>query len=79
MANGVPLGDFEDVTRSITRWEDRCHAWSAREGHEELGRTALAAGHRLSAGEHLTRAAVCFHSGKFLFVTDLDQIARRWP
>ncbi|HSK22946.1 MAG TPA: alpha/beta fold hydrolase [Egicoccus sp.] len=75
VANGVPLSDFEDVTGSLSRWEDWCAAWSARaEIHETLGREALAAGNTISAGEHLTRAAVCFHFGKFLFVNDLGQM-----
>ena len=37
VANGVPLADFEEVTASVTRWEDWCSAWSARAAvHEEL-------------------------------------------
>jgi 2,6-dihydroxypseudooxynicotine hydrolase len=38
--------------------------------HEALGRVALNEARRLSAGEHLTTAAVCYHFGKFLFVHD---------
>ncbi|MGQ0525016.1 MAG: alpha/beta hydrolase family protein [Betaproteobacteria bacterium] len=73
--NGVPLTDFQEVTASIDRWEDWCSAWSARAAiHEELGGKALAAGFRLSAGEHYTRAAVCYHFGKFLFVNDMAQM-----
>ena len=75
VSNGVPLTDFEEVTAGIERWEDWCRAWSARGAvHEELGRTALADGRRLSAGEHLTRAAVCYHFSKFVFVVDYDQM-----
>ncbi|MBI2294670.1 MAG: alpha/beta hydrolase [Betaproteobacteria bacterium] len=73
--NGVPLADFEEVTASVERWEDWCAAWSARAAvHEELGNQALADGFKLSAGEHFTRAAVCYHFGKFLFVNDMDQM-----
>lgn len=76
VTNGVPLTDFEQITSGLTRWEDWCAAWSARaEIHEQLGREALADGHELSAGEHLTRAALCFHFGKFLFVHDPEQMA----
>jgi 2,6-dihydroxypseudooxynicotine hydrolase len=39
--------------------------------HERLAREALTAGHRRSAGEHFTRAGVCYHFAKFLFVHDL--------
>jgi len=75
VSNGVPLTDFEEVTAGIERWEDWCRAWRARGAvHEELGRTALADGRRLSAGEHLTRAAVCYHFSKFVFVVDYAQM-----
>jgi dienelactone hydrolase len=71
VANGVPLTDFQEVTASIARWEDWCDAWSARAAiHEAMGRTALADGYTLSAGEHLTTAGVCYHFAKFLFVND---------
>src|ERR1035437_2317267 len=73
--NGVPLTDFQEVTASVERWEDWCSAWSARAAiHEELGKQALADGYKLSAGEHYTRAAVCYHIGKFLFVNDMTQM-----
>jgi 2,6-dihydroxypseudooxynicotine hydrolase len=73
--NGVPLVDFQEVTASVDRWEDWCAAWSARAAiHEELGDRALAEGFKRSAGEHYTRAAVCYHFGKFLFVNDLEQM-----
>ena len=75
VANGVPLADFEEVTASVSRWEDWCSAWSARAAlHEEMGNKALAGGYTLSAGEHFTRAAVCYHFGKFLFVNDMAQM-----
>ena len=75
VSNGVPLTDFEEVTAGIERWEDWCQAWSARAViHEALGRQVLAEGCRLSAGEHLTRAAVCYHFSKFVFVIDYEQM-----
>ncbi|HEX6002625.1 MAG TPA: YqiA/YcfP family alpha/beta fold hydrolase [Burkholderiales bacterium] len=75
VVNGVPLTDFQEVTAGVDRWEDWCRAWSARAAiHEGLGDTSLAAGFKLSAGEHYTRAAVCYHFGKFLFVNDLDEM-----
>jgi len=75
VSNGVPLTDFEEVTAGIERWEEWCRAWSARAAvHEELGRKALADGYKLSAGEHLTRAAVCYHFSKFVFVVDYEQM-----
>ena len=75
VANGVALTDFEEVTASIASWDEWCSAWSKRAAiHERMGREALAARKFLSAGEHLNRAAVYYHFGKFLFVHDLVQM-----
>ena len=69
------LADFEDVTGSLERWEDWCAAWSARAGvHEELGRSALKENFKLTAGEHLVRAAIYYHFAKFVFVQDPKQM-----
>jgi 2,6-dihydroxypseudooxynicotine hydrolase len=75
ISNGVILADFEDVTAGIDRWEDWCGAWSARAAvHEKLGRETLAAGYKLTAAEHLSRAAVYYHFGKFLAVHDIAEM-----
>jgi 2,6-dihydroxypseudooxynicotine hydrolase len=75
VANGVVLTDFEEVTASIASWDDWCRAWSERAAlHEQLGREALAKKKFLSAGEHLNRAGVYYHFGKFLFVHDMPQM-----
>ena len=75
VANGVPLSDFEEVTASCERWEDWCRLWSERAAiHEALGATALAQGNTLTGAGHYTRAAVCYHFGKFLFVIDPAQM-----
>jgi 2,6-dihydroxypseudooxynicotine hydrolase len=75
VTNGVALSDFEDVTAAIGSWDDWCAAWSKRAAvHEEMGREALAAKKFLSAGDHLQRAGVYYHFGKFLFVQDLAQM-----
>jgi 2,6-dihydroxypseudooxynicotine hydrolase len=69
VSNGISLAEFEEVTASLERREDWCKAWCAKgEGHEKLGRDALAQGYRLTAGEHLTRAAMYYHFAKFVFV-----------
>ena len=71
------LADFEEVTGALARWEDWCEAWSARARvHENLGRSALAEGYRLTAGEHLVRASIYFHFAKFVFVQDPQQMRR---
>ena len=75
VTNGVPLADFQDVTGSITRWEEWCAAWSDRAArHEAMGEAALAAGHALTAAEHFTTAGVEYHFGKFLNVHDRDEM-----
>jgi len=74
---GVPLADFDEVTASITRWDDWCAVWSARAAeHEKLGREALAGGCNISAASHLTRAALCYHFGKFMFVHKPEEMRR---
>ncbi len=75
VANGVPFSDFHEVAAGVTRWEDWCSAWSARgDIHRALGEETLAEGYRLSAGAHFTRAGVCYHFGKFLFVNDIAEM-----
>ncbi len=75
VSNGVALTDFEEVTAAIPTWDDWCRAWSARAAvHEAMGREALARRKFLSAGEHLQRAGVYYHFGKFVFVHDLVQM-----
>lgn len=75
IANGVPLADFQEVTASVERWEDWCRAWSDRAAvHEAIGEEALKSGYGLSAAEHFTRAAVCYHFAKFVFVHDVEQM-----
>jgi dienelactone hydrolase len=74
---GVPLVDFEEVTAGISRWDEWCAAWSRRGAdHESLGRDALAQGYRLTAAAHYTRAALCHHFGKFMFVHAIDEMRR---
>jgi 2,6-dihydroxypseudooxynicotine hydrolase len=75
VSNGVLLADFEEVTASLERWDDWCAAWSKRAAvHEDLGRKALEDGFRLTAGEHLVRAAIYYHFAKFVFVHDVKQM-----
>jgi len=75
VSNGVLLADFEDVTGSLERWEDWCAAWSKRAAvHEELGHEAYENAYRMTASEHLIRAAIYYHFAKFVFVQDLKQM-----
>jgi 2,6-dihydroxypseudooxynicotine hydrolase len=75
VANGVALTDFEEVTAGVATWNDWCRAWSDKAAvHEAMGREALANRKFISAGEHLQRAGVYYHFGKFLFVHDVAQM-----
>lgn len=75
VANGVPLTDFQEVTAGIERWPEWCAAWSQRAAtHDALGDAVFAQGNKLSASEHWTRAAVCYHFAKFVFVEDMIQM-----
>lgn len=68
------MTDFQEVTSSLGSWSDWCAAWSDRAAiHEELAREALDSGHARTAGDAYTRAALCYHFGRFLFVEDLEQ------
>ena len=74
-ANGVTAGDFERITSVLATWDDWCSGWSqVAAEHEQLGRNALAAGRDMSAGAHLSQAAVYYHFAKFLFVSDPRQM-----
>ena len=42
--------------------------------HEDLGRESLKGGFKLTAGEHLIRAAIYYHFAKFVFVQDTKQM-----
>src|SRR2546423_6795355 len=75
VSTAVLLADVGEVTAGIGRWEDWCRAWCERgEVHEALGREALAQGYKLTAGEHLVRAAMYYHFAKFVFVHDQKQM-----
>src|SRR5258708_15839392 len=75
VSNGVLLADFEEVTAGIERWEDWCAAWCERgKVHEALGREALKEGFKLTAGEHLVRAAMYYRFAEVVFVHDQKQM-----
>ncbi|HEY6383455.1 MAG TPA: alpha/beta hydrolase, partial [Pseudolabrys sp.] len=75
VANGVVLTDFEELTGSLSSYNDWCSAWSARAAHhEQLGREALKKKHLLTAGECLQRAGIYYHFASFLFVHDQAQM-----
>jgi 2,6-dihydroxypseudooxynicotine hydrolase len=77
IAHGIAVGDFNEVTRDLTSWDQWCRAWCERGRlHAEMARAAEDAVRTVSAGEHYVAAALCHHYGKFLFVQDLDTMRR---
>jgi 2,6-dihydroxypseudooxynicotine hydrolase len=75
--NGVLPADLARVATGIVSWHEWCDAWiDVAAEHEGLGRAALAAGRLLSAGEHLRRAAVSYHFGRFVYFEDLELAGR---
>jgi pimeloyl-ACP methyl ester carboxylesterase len=77
LCNGVDPSDYERLAGSIKEWDQWSDAWSSVASlHEGLGREALAAGRSLSAGMHLSQAAVYFHFAKFFWVHDVEEMRR---
>ena len=75
ITSGIPLADFHEATDGIEHWEDWLPRWSARaEIHAALGHQALDNKNKLSAGEHLTTAALLYHFGKFMAVQFPDEM-----
>jgi 2,6-dihydroxypseudooxynicotine hydrolase len=73
--NGVAVADFNNVTASVMKWADWSDAWvAAGSVHEQLGREAIEQERFLSAGNHLSTAAVYYHFGKFVFVDYPDKM-----
>ena len=75
ISNGVPLADYQAVSKAISSMDDWGPAWVARaETHEAMGMAALEAGNSISAGGHLQTAGVVYHFAKFIMVGDLDRM-----
>ena len=75
LANGL---DYLDVRRTldlVDGWEDWAPAWtSTADTYATLGQQALASGHRVTAAEHLRRAALTLQFAQFVLT---DQPERR--
>jgi dienelactone hydrolase len=74
LSNYVTPWEFEQLKAEITSYEQWCSAWSrlARE-HLARGDEALAAGHRLTAGDAYLRGALAYHWASFVFTHDQAQ------
>jgi pimeloyl-ACP methyl ester carboxylesterase len=74
LSNYVTPWEFEQLKAEIKEYGQWCGRWSqhARE-HLSRGDEALAAGHRLTAGDAYLRAALAYHWASFVFTHDQVQ------
>src|SRR5258708_5854401 len=74
LSNYVTPWEFEQLRAEITDYEQWCGAGS-RHAREPLARgdEALAAGHRLTAGDAYLRGALAYHWASFVFTHDQAQ------
>jgi alpha-beta hydrolase superfamily lysophospholipase len=71
LANGIDFFDLRRMLDAIGSWDDWADVWTAdADRYEGLGRAALATGHRVTAAEHLRRAALTLQFGQFVLTDD---------
>lgn len=74
LSNYVSPWEFEQLREQITDYEQWCGAWCRQaESHLQRGDEALAAGHRLTAGDAYLRAGLFYHWASFMFSHDQGQ------
>ena len=77
LANGIDYFDVRRMLEEIDGWDDWAPVWSAAaERYAVLGQAALKAGHRVTAAEHLRRAALTLQFGQFV-LTDQPELRRQ--
>jgi dipeptidyl aminopeptidase/acylaminoacyl peptidase len=71
LANGIDWFDLTRTLDAVAGWDDWADAWTATaDRYEQLGRAALADGHRVTAAEHLRRAALTLQFAQFVLTDD---------
>lgn len=71
LANGIDYFDLTRTLEAVEDWSDWADAWSATAtAYERLGDEALTAGHRVTAAEHLRRAALTLQFAQFVLTDD---------
>jgi 2,6-dihydroxypseudooxynicotine hydrolase len=71
LADGIDFNDIEAVRERLGRWEEWPKAWAERgDRYLAWARECLARGHRLTAGESLVRASLCYHFGQIAALHD---------
>lgn len=75
LANGIDWFDLTRTLDAVDDWDGWADAWTATaDGYEQLGTDALEAGHRVTAAEHLRRAALTLQFAQFVLT---EEPARR--
>ena len=75
IANGVDANDVQNLSRTISRWEDWSPSWSMlAAARVQMGEKAEAEGNFESAGEHYFQATMLYHFGKFMMVGHPDRL-----
>jgi dipeptidyl aminopeptidase/acylaminoacyl peptidase len=76
LANGIDFFDLSRTLDAIGGWDGWADAWTVTaDRYDTLGREALAAGHRVTAAEHLRRAALTLQFAQFVLTEDPDRRA----
>lgn len=77
LANGIDYFDLSRTLDAIEGWDDWADAWTATaDRYDALGREALAERHRITAAEHLRRAALTLQFAQFVLTEDPERRAR---
>ncbi len=71
LANGIDWFDLTRTLDGVADWDDWADAWTdTADRYEALGRAALDEGHRVTAAEHLRRAALTLQFAQFVLTED---------
>lgn len=77
IANGIDALDLDRALATVDTWDDWAGAWTGMAAdYETLGRTALEAGHSVTAGDYLRRAALGYHFAR-IFADPGGELHRR--
>lgn len=77
LANGLDYFDVRRTLADVRSWEDWAPAWvRAADHYAELGQEALACGHRVTAADHLRRAALTLQFAQFV-LTEQPELRSR--
>ena len=76
LANGIDWFDLRRTLAGIEDWDGWATAWTATaQEYEQRGLAALAAGHRVTAAEHLRRAALTLQFAQFVLTEEPERRA----